>query len=133
MHRSRLHSVMMDCNDLGVAVRFWSSALGVGIAYIKEGNPYAALESPVPGLTIELQQVPEPKSCKSRVHLDIETDDLEAEVRRLEALGARRQRFMERFWVMEDPSGNEFCVVGIQSKHFDKARRWGDQSDTAGS
>ncbi len=129
MHHSRLHSVMIDCNDLEVAARFWSGALGVGIAYLGEGDDlYAALASPIPGLTLELQQVPEPKRCKSRVHLDIETDDVEAEVRRLEALGAHRQRFMERFWVMEDPSGNEFCVVRIQSKHFEQARQWGAQS-----
>jgi catechol 2,3-dioxygenase-like lactoylglutathione lyase family enzyme len=125
MHSSRLHSVMIDCNDLKTAAHFWSGALGVGIAIMGGDNDrYAALESPIPGLTIEFQQVPEPKSCKSRVHLDVETDDIEAEVHRLEALGARRQQFMERFWVMEDPSGNEFCVVGIQSNHFEQARQW---------
>ena len=52
---------------------------------------------------------------ESRVHLDIETDDLEAEASRLERLGAKRVAFMrERWWVMEAPSGQRFCVVRRQ-------------------
>ena len=49
-----------------------------------------------------------------RVHLDIETDDLEAEVERLEALGAQRDGFCKRWWVMRAPTGHRFCVVGQQ-------------------
>jgi glyoxalase superfamily protein len=57
-----------------------------------------------------LQQVTHP----SRIHLDIESDDLEAEVRRLEALGAKRVQFVKRWWVMEAPTGHRFCVVHPQ-------------------
>jgi hypothetical protein len=49
-----------------------------------------------------------------RVHLDIETDDIEAEVKRLEALGAKRVEFIKRWWVMEAPTGQRFCVVRPQ-------------------
>ncbi len=55
---------------------------------------------------------------ESRVHLDIETDDMEAEVKRLEALGARRIEFIKRWWVMEAPTGHRFCVVNPQRKAF---------------
>jgi len=51
----------------------------------------------------------------SRVHLDIETDDLDAEVARLEALGARRLGFVQRWWVLEAPTGQRFCVVRAKS------------------
>ena len=57
-----------------------------------------------------VQQVTHP----SRIHLDIESDDLEAEVRRLEALGAKRIGFVKRWWVMEAPTGQRFCVVNPQ-------------------
>jgi hypothetical protein len=57
-----------------------------------------------------VQQVTHP----SRIHLDIESDDLEAEVRRLEALGAKRIEFVKRWWVMEAPTGQRFCVVNPQ-------------------
>jgi hypothetical protein len=74
---------------------------------------------------VSLQKVPEGKTAKVRVHIDIETDDVEAEVRRLEALGAGRQETVEGWWVMEDPCGNEFCVVPIQSGDFPTgARQW---------
>jgi hypothetical protein len=58
-------------------------------------------------LHVEVQRVDHP----SRVHLDIETDDIEAEVRRLEGLGAKRVGFVKRWMVMEAPTGQRFCVV----------------------
>lgn len=61
----------------------------------------------------------------SRVHLDIETDDIEAEVARLEQLGARRVKFVKRWWVMEAPTGQRFCVVNPQRPDFaEKANVW---------
>ena len=109
MHRSRLCNVIIDCNDLQVATRFWAGALAAEVA--SEEHPYVFLRGGAGGLEVGLQLVPEPKTAKSRVHLDFETDNLEAEVARLEALGARRQAFVEGWWVMEDPHGNEFCIV----------------------
>ena len=68
-----------------------------------------------------VQQVEHP----SRVHLDIETDDIEAEVRRLEELGARRVAQVKRWWVMEAPTGQRFCVVRPQRADFSEgANEW---------
>ena len=58
-------------------------------------------------LAISVQTVEHP----SRVHLDIEADDQDAEVARLEALGAKRIGWVKRWWVMEAPTGQRFCVV----------------------
>ena len=63
-----------------------------------------------------LQRVSDPKTTKNRMHIDIDSDDLDADVARLEAIGARRIEGESRFehscrWVvMADPEGNEFCV-----------------------
>lgn len=61
----------------------------------------------------------------SRAHLDIETDDLNAEVQRLERLGAKRIAFVKYWWVMEAPTGQRFCVVAPQRADFEeRANRW---------
>ncbi len=124
MHRSRLSTIVIDCNDIDAAKRFWTGALGTEVA-AEDQPPYVTLKARPGGLRIVLQQVPEPKSCKSRVHLDFDTDDLEAEVRRLEALGATRTEKVEAWWIMQDPSGNEFCVVPADRQDLDSdANRW---------
>jgi hypothetical protein len=61
----------------------------------------------------------------SRVHLDIESDDVEAEVRRLEGLGAKRVAAVRDWWVMEAPTGQRFCVVPAESALFaTRAHEW---------
>ena len=55
-----------------------------------------------------------------RPHLDIETDDIEAEAERLERLGARKIERLPRWWVMEAPSGQRFCVVSPQRSTFEE-------------
>lgn len=113
-HRSRLAGFIIDCDtpDLDAAARFWSGALGLRIADPDAGGTgrYAELGDAPGGLHVEVQKV----DHASRVHLDIETDDLDAEVARLEALGARRVAFMQRWWVMEAPTGQRFCVVPLR-------------------
>ena len=116
MHRSRLCHAVIDVNALEAGASFWAAALGTRVAGVDP--PYAWLAAGAGSLRILLQLVPEPKTAKSRVHLDFETDDVDAEVRRLEGLGARRQRFVEEWWVMEDPYGNEFCVLPPQTDNF---------------
>jgi hypothetical protein len=108
MHKSRLAGFIIDCQgaDLDGAVGFWSTALGLTPAG-REGDRYERLDATARDLCLEVQRVDHP----SRVHLDIETDDLDAEVARLEALGARRIAFVERWWVLEAPTGQRFCVV----------------------
>lgn len=66
----------------------------------------------------------------SRVHIDIETDDTEAEVRPLQALGARRVEQVERWWVMESPTGQRLCVVRLQRSDFaEGANSWAAPPD----
>ncbi len=120
-HKSRLAALGIDCQDtdLDTAAAFWSAALGRPVKET-EGN-YASLEDRPGQPIIFVQKVSHP----SRVHLDIETDDLEAEVARLEALGARRVQFVERWWVMEAPTGQRFCVVRPQRGPLgDDASSW---------
>ena len=125
MHRSWLGAIIIDCDDLDRGVAFWSGALGAGIGHRED--PYVVLDARPGGLSIGLQRVPEPKTAKSRVHLDMQSDDVEAEVARLEALGARRQARAESWWVMEDPCGNEFCVIsGRREDAPEGARTWDD-------
>jgi catechol 2,3-dioxygenase-like lactoylglutathione lyase family enzyme len=108
MHRSRLAGFIIDCRteDLDAATRFWSSALGMP-AVEREGGTYDRLDAAARDLAIEVQRV----AHDSRLHLDIETDDVEAEAARLEALGATKVAFVKRWWVMEAPTGQRFCIV----------------------
>lgn len=113
MHHSRLGGLIIDCrtDDLDREARFWSNALGYEICPSNdpEDTNYVALDTPRGEPYIEVQSVDHP----SRVHLDIKTDDLEAEVQRLEQLGATRVKQIEHWWVMEAPSGHRFCVVTL--------------------
>jgi catechol 2,3-dioxygenase-like lactoylglutathione lyase family enzyme len=117
MHKSRLAGFIIDCRtqDLEAAAEFWGAALGMELA--EAGGPYVRLLDPDERLHVEVQAV----SHASRVHLDIETDDIEAEVARLEALGAKRVEKFPRWWVMEAPTGQRFCVVRPQSETFASA------------
>jgi hypothetical protein len=124
-HRSKLCGFIIDCHsgDLGSAAGFWGQALGMEIRALPgaEGEKYVRLVDRNSELHIEVQKVEHP----SRVHLDIEADDLEAEVRRLEALGARRVAQVHTWWVMEAPTGHRFCVVRRTSPSFEaEANEW---------
>ncbi|MDO1528442.1 VOC family protein [Fulvimonas sp. R45] len=119
MHHSRLCTLVLDSrvDDLAAAARFWSAVLGKPVAtFDQDGDGrYAELRTAEDEPIILLQKV----DHDSRVHLDIETDDLDAEVARLEALGARRVGFVRgRWWVMEAPTGHRFCVVHKQRAAF---------------
>ncbi|HWJ34941.1 MAG TPA: VOC family protein [Steroidobacteraceae bacterium] len=125
MHKSKLAGFIIDCrtDDLPGAADFWSGALGMPVRELpgNEGSLYRALHDARQGLNIEVQKVDHP----SRVHLDIETDDIEAEVRRLEQLGANRVGLIQTWWVMEAPTGQRFCVVRACSARFDElASEW---------
>lgn len=125
MHKSRLGVIVIDCetDDIRGAESFWSQALGRGVQHSDdpEHQNYVKLESSKGEIGILLQKV----AHASRVHIDIETDDIEAEVRRLEGLGARKVKKLPRWWVMEAPSGHRFCVVQPQRSSFEEdANRW---------
>ena len=115
MHRSQLGGFIIDCQteDLERSARFWSAVLGLPIRAPTEPK-YVSLDSPPNGLAIEVQQVDHP----SRVHLDIETDDIEAEVKRLEKLGASKVEKIQTWWVMQAPSGHRFCVIRAKRAEF---------------
>jgi predicted enzyme related to lactoylglutathione lyase len=125
MHKSRLAGFIIDCNteDLDSAARFWSEALGLGLPSTYNPDPkYRRLETAPDEVHLEVQQV----DHESRVHLDIETDDIDAEVARLEQLGARRIGPVQSWYVMEAPTGQRFCVVRVQRADFAaRARTWG--------
>ncbi|MHB1509462.1 MAG: VOC family protein [Acidimicrobiales bacterium] len=112
MHRSRLTAVLVDVprEYYQDVVDFWSGALGDRAESDEDDPDYASLGQPVPGLQFMVQQV----DADARVHLDIETDDVEAEVDRLEQLGAERVEKIDTWWVMRDPAGVLFCVVRVQ-------------------
>jgi hypothetical protein len=119
MHHSRLCTVVIDCQtgDLKEEANFWSCALNKPIATVGQDGDgrYAELVTDADEPIILLQRV----DHESRVHLDIETDNLDAEVARLEGLGAVRVAFVrDRWWVMQAPSGHRFCVVRPQRETF---------------
>jgi catechol 2,3-dioxygenase-like lactoylglutathione lyase family enzyme len=124
-HSPRLCAVLIDCNtdDVDAAARFWGEALG---RPVDPGHPgsrgdYRMLETPPDEPIVEVQRV----GHESRVHIDIETDDIPAEVARLERLGATVAKRLERWVVMQAPTGQRFCVVRVQRPGFPKnANRW---------
>src|SRR5262249_12375519 len=84
------------------------------------GN-YRMLETPPGEPIVEIRRV----EHESRVHIDIETDDIPAEVARLEKLGAKVADRVERWVVMQAPTGQRFCIVRMQRPDFPKnANRW---------
>ena len=125
MHRSRINGILIDCNvdDIDAAARFWAEALGRSVDPDHPGTrgDYRMLETPLNEVSVQIQRV----DHESRVHIDIETDDIAAEVARLERLGATVDKTMERWVVMRAPSGQRFCVVRVQREGFDKnANSW---------
>ncbi|MBS0516320.1 MAG: VOC family protein [Proteobacteria bacterium] len=118
MHRSRISAYVLDCktDNLKDAAEFWSKALGRPVeTFDQDGDgKYAELKTDADEPFMLLQRV----DHEARIHLDIETDDLDAEVARLEALGATRIAFVKRWWVMQAPTGHRFCVVRKQREEF---------------
>jgi Glyoxalase-like domain len=102
---------------------FWGGAIGQPLAQVDRYPEYhgAELHGQEVGLLIQrLGQGP------GRVHLDIHTDDLAAEMTRLEALGAERVELVHSWWVMRDPAGLLFCVIPAPAGSLNdrNARRW---------
>jgi hypothetical protein len=106
--------VTLDCNDTGRLAAFWTAALEYTVVGSDERYISLGPRDGGPGTPLVLQRVVEPKTAKLRMHLDLYPDDLDAEVTRLVALGATRldehREAGERWVVMLDPEGNEFCV-----------------------
>jgi Glyoxalase-like domain len=119
---AHLANVTMDCHDALVVGRFWSAVLGRPLAAEPEPDAdFAMIGGPdheTPGGTVNwlFARVPESKTAKNRMHVDLVADDREAEVDRLIGLGANRLADRSEYghvWtVLADPEGNEFCVAG---------------------
>ena len=125
MHQSGLGGLIIDSrtDDLDGEAQFWSKALGYEIRPSDDPDDanYVVLDTRDGEPYIELQTVEHP----SRVHLDIKTDDLEAEVQRLETLGATRVKKVKHWWVLEAPSGHRFCVISLHpGQYVGRLNRW---------
>ena len=124
--------VVIDCANPGRLIRFWAAALDYDIQFPTGSEEERRLLAEHPGLEgtaaaaidrkgirprLYLQRVPEAKTVKNRIHLDLSVPDIAAEAERLQALGAtvlepvRAGSFGEHWIVMADPEGNEFCVA----------------------
>ena len=133
-HRSRLCHFVIDVDDLDQGLAFWSAALDAKEEPLSEASyrVYRRLRLPDSDIRILLQRTDDLKTVKEPMHLDLETDDIEAEVQRLEALGATRWDHQQErgydFWVLRDPWGNEFCVLEPNFPELlDRRAPWPDE------
>lgn len=122
-----LKDIVIDCADPPMLARFWAEVLDgydvlpyddeevarlAAMGRTPQTDPTVAVAGPGPGLF--LQEVPEPKAGKNRLHLDVQAPDRASEVERLLGLGASVHAVHTEWTVMCDPEGNEFCVHGGQ-------------------
>ena len=116
MHKSSLGAVIVDCktDDLEAEAQFWVGALGGKIG--RRDERYIEILGDPAEPRVILQKVEHP----SWIHIDIESDDIEAEVKRLEGLGASVVEKMERWTVMEAPSKHRFCIINAGREGFDE-------------
>jgi Glyoxalase-like domain len=124
-HFSRLYTAVVDVpgDRHDGEVTFWQGVLGRDLTRIERHPEFVGGMLPGDTLAFLVQRRDE---GPPRVHLDIHTDDLEAEVARLERLGARRVRYVNGWWIMEDPAGLPFCVIEHRGGVLDEtnAQRW---------
>ncbi len=114
-HRSRLSILLLDLPPEyhAAGTDFWAAATGRAAKPDATDENWASLGSFADGFHLEVQRTG--TGTAPRWHVDIETDDVDAEVARLEALGATRMEDMGGFWQMKDPSGMVFDVVSVQT------------------
>ena len=128
---ARIHDIVFDCHRPAPLARFWAAVLddyeiapydeaeierlrGIGVDDV-EDDPAVLVEAPGVEPRLFFQLVPESKTVKNRVHLDLRCTDLAAEIHRLVALGARVRTTsgpQDDWIVLHDPEGNEFCLSG---------------------
>ncbi|SEE86235.1 VOC family protein [Ruania alba] len=120
---ARLDEIVVDCRAAPALARFWAEVLDgyavrpyddaeiarlAGLGLTPQTDPTVAVDGPGP--TLFFQEVPEPKSGKNRLHLDVTAADRQAEVTRVQVLGARVLAEHPGWTVLADPEGNEFCI-----------------------
>ncbi|GAA2936240.1 VOC family protein [Streptomyces enissocaesilis] len=111
--RARIDEIVFDCADPAALVRFWAALLGGDPV---DRSPHWSYVDPPDWTRIAFQRVPEGKTVKNRLHLDLEAGDLDAASAEAERLGATRTGGIVTdengsFQVLLDPEGNEFCFV----------------------
>ena len=113
MHRSRLSTVLIDApkEEAAASVTFWSAALGAPTTQPPGEPQYSTLHDAVPGLVVAVQTVED----SPRYHVDIETDDVTAEVERLMGLGARPLSTWQGCHTLQAPGGHLLCVIPVHS------------------
>ncbi|MCU7726247.1 glyoxalase/bleomycin resistance/dioxygenase family protein [Actinoplanes sp. KI2] len=125
MHRSRLSTILIDVPEAsaGEAAAFWSAALGVPATPVPGEEQFTSLPGALPSLTLAVQAV----DAEARYHVDLETDDVEAETARLLALGAVEINRWLECRILRAPGGHILCVIPRHSDDFaDHATIWGD-------
>jgi len=120
-----IETVLIDCNDLERMSQFWRAALDLDHVWTGPSGGYLLKAQDSSSVSLALMPRGDAKQGKNRLHLDLRPGDQEAEVRRLEDLGAVRVHIGQRdvpWVVMADPEGNEFCI--LRSAHPESAKRW---------
>lgn len=121
---SHLVGIVLDCRHAAKLARFWEAALGwqirayeeaevarlAALGLTPETDPMVAIDSPDGSLVFFVQEVPEPRTAKNRMHVDIRLRD-QAHLDELLRLGATVLAEHDGWRVMADPEGNEFCVT----------------------
>jgi predicted enzyme related to lactoylglutathione lyase len=128
MHRSRIGLVLIDHpeEDWDAALAFWAGVQGVTPTGEDEGMPEYRSLGTIGSVALESQRTG--SGTPPRVHLDIETDDVPAEVARVRVLGATVLEERTSYAILQDPAGMVFCVVPVQTgDHFEReALTWDD-------
>ncbi|HEV7656205.1 MAG TPA: VOC family protein [Mycobacteriales bacterium] len=122
MHRILLREVVIDAptEDFAATRDFWAAALLARARLVGDYPEFTALEDPAALSVVGLQDI---GTDRARLHLDIETDDVAAEVARLVRLGAREVGRGRTWTVLRDPAGLLFCVVPAESPDFSERSR----------
>jgi hypothetical protein len=113
MHRSRVFGLFIDTPraEADAAAKFWSAALGAPAEAVPGEEEFVKLHDAVPGFSVDVQAI----DGAARYHLDIETDDVQAELARLLSLGAVVEVEHDGFTTLRAPGGHLVCVVPVQS------------------
>ena len=124
-HHSRIDKVVIDVApaDHEREVAFWAAATGQPLTRSERFPEYHSGDIPGQDVGVLVQRLEE---GTTRIHLDVHTTDVDAEVARLEQLGATRVRQVNSWWIMRDPAGLTFCVVPDSGEqlHDGTAARW---------
>jgi hypothetical protein len=112
----KIGNVTFDCESPARVAEFWGTALGYNVENVNDGLSVATHPEGVPPMLLFIK-VPEPRTVKNRMHMDVSADNREAEVARLVGLGATRgethkmPQYSITWTVLQDPEGNELCVA----------------------